>query len=361
MLHNRIALRATEMEGIRLSRLLTLFFRGALRCGAVVDAFHTKSFLFMAFHHSPVTAPGRTAMKKPLATAAISALLAFSLSGCANEASQVSKAIDGIGEITLESQSAINDAQEKYDALTDEDKGKVANYSKLEEAQEEYLKILSEDTKSLIDNARELSTGSFANFCDTDSLNKLNSATEKASEALETGNVDAISGAHSLISQEVDSFNSYIEDLEKQSQSKQTNNGEFPYSVEESDLRYGICMSPVTKHDSSYPYYVAFSDRETTDKPITFDFQVNDEVLFYSCELVNEPTTLIEVQDKDGNLQKAFVNTRAKLTKYQQTNASLYPLGDNSVYFYYDKNKGISLAIEDLNENQGFLTYSWSY
>ena len=82
-------------------------------------------------------------MKSLLAVAGLASVLA--LSGCAGPAvSDAMKAIDAIGEVTLESAEAINAANEKYDALDSEKKEQVENYKLLEKANERIVEVENE-------------------------------------------------------------------------------------------------------------------------------------------------------------------------------------------------------------------------
>lgn len=297
----------------------------------------------------------------------ITAMLALSLSlvGCTSQAQQTEKTIDEIGEVTLDSQQAIDEAQEKYDSLSDEEKGKVANYPTLEDAQKTYVGLLQKDLNDQIEKATTLANGSFAEFYGTDSLTAFNNALEKAKSIATSEDKNALNEALESLKSEIDSFSQFIDSLKSDSRSKQTNEGDYPYSVDQNKLQSGFIMTPLTKRDSSYPYNVCFDEGETTDSPLILGFQMGDKWCHYSCELANIPTTVIEVQDKNGNLQKALVNTEVKIisanTKYGKTDTGLYPLGEHSIYLFCDKNKGITLALADLVTKNGFITFSWSF
>lgn len=71
--------------------------------------------------------------------------IALALSGCTDPAvSDTMKAIDAIGEVTLESAEAIEAANEKYEALDSEKKEQVENYGVLEEANERIAEVENE-------------------------------------------------------------------------------------------------------------------------------------------------------------------------------------------------------------------------
>lgn len=88
-------------------------------------------------------------MRKTSKTAAalgLTVALGLGLAGCggASGPDAAVKAIDAIGTVTLDSQGAIEKAQEKYDSLSEEEKTQVVNYSVLEEAQGALDELLKE-------------------------------------------------------------------------------------------------------------------------------------------------------------------------------------------------------------------------
>ena len=64
-------------------------------------------------------------------------------------AKPVEKLIDAIGEVTLGSESAIAAARNAYDALTEAQQAEVKNYGKLTAAEAEYARLLAEQSKRL--------------------------------------------------------------------------------------------------------------------------------------------------------------------------------------------------------------------
>ena len=77
-------------------------------------------------------------MKKLFARILVLALI-LSLTACGSSpAKDVEAIIASIGETTIESGSAIRGAREAYEALSEEERGKVGNYALLEQAEEEF-------------------------------------------------------------------------------------------------------------------------------------------------------------------------------------------------------------------------------
>lgn len=100
-------------------------------------------------------------MKKFLAVLMILCLcLSFAACGKSEQVEKVESAISDIGTVTLDSESLIVAAEELYNALPAEEKGDVENYSKLEDARTTYNKIAVENVKSLIDAIGEVTIDS---------------------------------------------------------------------------------------------------------------------------------------------------------------------------------------------------------
>lgn len=292
--------------------------------------------------------------------------IALALSGCADPTvSAAVKAIDAIGEVTVESREAIDTANEKYEAVDDELKPEVENADVLDAANDAYLEALKEETKKLFDEAQGLKLSAFAQFYGEEGIANLDKAIDDAGNALIDADISSLQNAHDVISDEVKTFKKFIDKQEDESLSRKTNKGDYPYAVEETDLQYAFVISPLVKRSSDYPYDISLFEGSTTDEPSTLHFQIGaNGVCAHFFNLNSVPTTVIEVQDKEGNLHKALVNTELKLSEsadnWGQDNG-LYPLGEGSCYLYQDKDYGTTLAIKDLVGNKGYITYAWNY
>lgn len=79
--------------------------------------------------------------------------------GKSDEAQKAEELILAIGEVSLDSESAIQDAQGYYDTLTEEQKAEVENYSILAEAQEKLIEIKRNNVDHFIEEADSLLRG----------------------------------------------------------------------------------------------------------------------------------------------------------------------------------------------------------
>lgn len=123
--------------------------------------------------------------------------IALALSGCTDPAvSDTMKAIDAIGEVTLESAEAIEAANEKYEALDSEKKEQVENYGTLESANDDLSKLLYSEISEALEKFDSEKTGYFASRYD---LAELNAVAEDAREALESSDEEAYADIHGAL------------------------------------------------------------------------------------------------------------------------------------------------------------------
>ena len=89
-------------------------------------------------------------MKKVLVIG-LALILALSLMGCGKSkpATEVDQLISNIGEVTLESEEAIIEAEEYYDTLTEGQRDEVENYKVLVDARKAYDKLVEESEPAL--------------------------------------------------------------------------------------------------------------------------------------------------------------------------------------------------------------------
>ena len=83
----------------------------------------------------------------------LTALLVFSLCACgkSEKASAVEEQITALGKITLDSDSAITNAENAWNSLTQEDKSQVENYEALKEARSTYDHLVLQNAADQID------------------------------------------------------------------------------------------------------------------------------------------------------------------------------------------------------------------
>lgn len=282
------------------------------------------------------------------------------LAGCTpSGVRNAQKAIDAIGEVSLDSIEQVEEANSLYDALNDEEKGQVENYATLEKANERLSEVLFAEIKIQIDDATKLENGFFAQYYDT---KKIIAAKKEAQDAVDNSDSEKYVEVYKALKSEVDAFNTYIKTEQEKSFSKVTGEGDYPFAVEDSNIEYAFCLAPYVKQSSDYPVNPCFFESDTTDERPIFHFEMKNDVCVYSYELKNVETKWIEVQDADGNLQKAFVNTEIILYDAPDSwmpNNELYPLGEGSCYLFVNEDKGVTLAIKDVVTNKGYVLYSW--
>lgn len=89
-------------------------------------------------------------------------LFVVTLCSCkSKEAQAVDDLILAIGEVSLESEESIIEAETAYQALTEKDQEKVENYAVLNDARKEYDRLAEEERQELVDTMFELIDNSF--------------------------------------------------------------------------------------------------------------------------------------------------------------------------------------------------------
>ena len=184
-------------------------------------------------------------------TACISMLSCFALSGCDSEVNDLVAGIEGIGEVTMESYADLEALNGKYEALEAEQKEKVENYDVLEDANERMVEILYVEIKESIEKAVSLEASFFAQYYD---MSGFSAAKDAAQSAVENSDEAIYHETLVNLESEIESLDAFIETEKANSFSVQTNDGEHPFAVEESDISYNMALEPIVKRSSDYPY-----------------------------------------------------------------------------------------------------------
>lgn len=300
-------------------------------------------------------------MKLKAVIALVVALLAsFAVTGCGNAVNNVMSEIDDLGEITLDSLSALEAVNSDYEALDDEQRDQVTNYSVLEDANSRMNEILYAEIKKKIEKLESLESSYFAQYYD---MNSIDSVKKEATDALESSSTADYPEIYNSLESEISSFNEYVEAETAQSYSVQTNDGDYPFAVDESEIQYHYGMVSFEKRSSDYPSSPCFFDADTTDEPAIFSFDCKKKSCEYACKFSTVETRGIDVQDEDGELKKAFVNTEVILSKppasWGSGNRGLYSLGKESCYLFQSDEYGLMLAVKDLVKKDGYILYHW--
>lgn len=143
--------------------------------------------------------------------------------------------------------------------------------------------------------------------------------------------------------------------------STQTSDGDYPFAVDESKIKYSRILNATVKRTSDYPYQVVFHDGDNLDEPTELTFNIkNDKKCAYAVSISQVETTCIDINLSDGQTVKAFVNTELSLrnapSNWGQDN-SLYQLGESGSCYMFDSEVGTILAIKDIVSGSGYLAY----
>ena len=300
-------------------------------------------------------------MKKHACGAILTMCLMLTLSaqlvGCAGSAvNEASRAINAIGEVSLQSGEAIESAQAKYDALTDEEKTKVENYDKLQSAEKEFTQQLYSATKKEIETADKLAGNYYTQYYDAKGFD---AAKESAEAVLNSSDEERYSEAYSNLKAENESLQSYIDGETAKSYSVTTDlDDERPFMLDEGHLPSQWNFSPIVMQTSSHPSNVV-SMKKATDLPTYIHLYINGSSRDYTYALSQVPTKEINVQDKNGEIKTALVNTEVSFTAVirQAANHEM-ELNERPGYFFVDKSGYIVLALPNYDGEDHYVLYT---
>ena len=298
-------------------------------------------------------------MKKSIVLVTACVMLAVSLVGCAGGAvNEASRAINAIGEVSLQSGEAIESAQAKYDALTDEEKTKVENYDKLQSAEKEFTQQLYSATKKEIETADKLAGNYFTQYYDAKSFD---AARDNAEAVLNSSDEERYSEAYSELKAENESLQSYIDGETAKSYSITTDlDDEYPFMIDEEHLPSQWLFSPIVMQTSSHPTNVV-GMKKATDLPTYIYLYINGSSRDYTYALSQVPTKEINVQDKNGEIKTALVNTEVSFAAAFDQAVNRDPskeLNERPGYFFVDKNGYIVLALPNYDGEDHYVLYT---
>lgn len=298
-------------------------------------------------------------MKKIIAASCCTLILAIGIVGCSASAN-TEKAIDDIGEVTLESAEALNNANEQYEALSDEEKEKVDNYQTLEKANNRYSEILYSEISKLLEKTEGAESSFFATRYD---IKNLLSARESAKTAIESSDTESYQDEYNNLKNETEKYDAFIEGELSDSYSQKCGSDEtHPFAVDFSEITSGWAYKPLVLHSSEYPVYLAIQDADTTDTlpDVILQYNVGGSSC-YSVEPTLVETKAIEVQGDDGELHAAYVNTMLSLQdsiRFTTAEQSRYQIADGDLYILSIPEHGICFALKDIIGNNGYILYA---
>lgn len=285
--------------------------------------------------------------------------LSLLLAGCIDPAvADTMKAIDSIGTVTIESKDAIDAANEKYNSLDKDLKKEVDNYSDLKSASKRYDQLLCSEITKEISHSQEILSSYFAQQFDTKEIEAAKSDAQAALDASDTDSYYKVYKALKKADKELDSF---IKAEEEKSYSMETYGGDNPFRLEESDLPSEWSFKPITLQSSAHPNWV-MSEKKATDLPTYVYFFINQSSREYTYQLNQIPTKAIKVQDEDGKMQTALVNTEVQFTGQFDQIVNVDPnkeLNERPAYFFARaKDNAIVLALQNYDGEDYYVLYT---
>lgn len=285
--------------------------------------------------------------------------LSLLLVGCTDPAvTDTMKAIDSIGTVTIESKDAIDTANDKYNSLDKDLKKEVDNYSDLKSASKRYDQLLYSEITKEISHSQEILSSYFAQQFDT---KEIEAAKTDAQAALDASDTDGYYKVYKALKKADKELDAYIKDEKKKSYSMETYGGDNPFRLEESDLPSEWSFKPITLQSSAHPSWV-MSEKKATDLPTYVYFFINQSSREYTYQLNQIPTKAIKVQDEDGKMQTALVNTEVQFTGQFDQVVNVDPnkeLNERPAYFFARaKDNAIVLALQNYDGEDHYVLYT---
>lgn len=299
---------------------------------------------------------------KKLSVIAACAALALCLAGCSSEAMEPDREISEIGEVTIDSYGTLQDINQRYEALDDKQKEQIENYAVLDEANNRMNEVLYSELIGAIETASSLETSFFTQSYD---MTEFTSAKEAAQNAVSDSDEDSYYETLESLESEINALSAFIEAEKANSFSIQTNDGEYPFAVNESDMTFAHVLNASVKHSSEYPYEISFFEGSTTDEPTDMHFKIgnsNSGGCTYSVEIAQTDTTFIDVEIPGGEKKKALVNTEIVLSNSRNNwgqDNGMYPLEEDGSCYMFRSENGVMLAVKDIVSGSGYLTYTF--
>lgn len=297
--------------------------------------------------------------KKVVLACVAFAVMCAVLCGCASAAQSVSGEIDKLGEITLGSGPALEAVNQKYESLDDAEKQKVENYTVLEDANKKYTQLLYSTINQQLKQADTLAANYFAQYYDLAHFEEVKDA---AAAAIESSEEDSYKDVHAALGAEIEQLQTFINEEMGKSYSSHTRYGEYPFMVEESDLPDKWSFKPIRMLTSSHPNWVT-SEKIATDLPTYINLFIKGGSRRYSYRLEQTPVKEITVQDANGEIQTAYVNTQVNFVGEFDQSANNDPnkeLNERPAYFFTDKKGRLNLALQNYDGEDYFVLYTIS-
>ncbi len=294
----------------------------------------------------------------PLAVTA-SLIVALGTIGCSDPAvTDTVKAIDSIGTVSIESKSAIDAANKKYASLDKGLKKEVENYDDLKSANKRFDQLLYANLTKELKHSKELLSSYFAQQFDTKDIEI---ASADAQAAIDSSDSNGYYKVYKALKKADSELDSYIKSEKKKSYSTETYSGDMPFRLEESDLPSKWSFKPLKLQSSATPNWI-ISTKEATDLPTYINLFINGSSRNYTYQLNQIPTKEIKIQDENGEMKTALVNTEVKFSAAFDQAANNDPdkeLNERPAYFFARaKDNAIVLALQNYDSEDYYVLYT---
>ena len=217
--------------------------------------------------------------------------------------------------------------------------------------QEQYYLIASELEKS-----EKLLSNYYANKYD---MKDFNAAMQSAQLALDNSDEKAYKAVLAELQKQNKAFEAFIDERVKESYSLQTvkdNSTDYPFEVDVSVLSDNWQFKPLILQSSQNPVAILRLPAETTDSEPYMCLFIGSNSAKYDYEIENVDTRTITVQDENGELVSALVNTKVNITARKGFDYldEVQFYSSNPAYFFKNKSGVILLAIPNREVGSDF-------
>lgn len=302
-------------------------------------------------------------MQKRILITVITVMLIL-LSACTSkEAKSVIEKIDNIGEISVDTGKKLEEIETEYEALSEEDKAQVENYKQYEDAVKEFHAHMYGLIKKELETTQKLKVNYFAQYYD---LKKVESTKFEAEEIISNSLEEKYEIVYQDLKTENDSLQTYIDNEYEKIFNMQTSEEmgyAYPFAVDETHLPEFWSLKPIVKQSSSHPTWIHKGESEVTDKPPYVSLFINGSSQQYDYKTENIETKKINVQNVNGEIKTALVNTEIV---FKQQNRHPVNMDENTLlnerpaYLLVDKGtSNIYIALQNYDGEDYYVLYAF--
>lgn len=219
--------------------------------------------------------------------------------------------------------------------------------------EEQYAAIKTE-----LENTETLQKNYFAKYYDMNDLEKAKSDAEMAVEKSDEENYGTVLAE---LQSQNNAFSAYISSEVDKLYNAQTSDGEYPFAVDVQDVSVGFYAELLVKQTSSHPHRVDINEPTYTDESPYAHLWIDGSSRTYDYRIRNVKTKEIKVENENGEIEKALVNTQIKFTLQNRHPVNMGEeefLNERPGYLFEDKDGYWVLALKNYDNKDYYVLYA---